>query len=541
MQQLSSSALATAIAFVASSATAAAVGTKMTTSAANCCSALESTGLGNIYYPGSDSYENRTDSYFSVSAQLEPSCIIQPTSAQEVSLIVTTLTQATTCNFAIRSGGHTVWPGAANSEPRFERHRFEVRQLTLDAVKDGVTIDLGTNKLGDVTDHGPAALTIEIYTNYVPEGQVAQIQAGSRWREVYASLETYGVTVPGGRTSTVGVAGFLTGGGNTFYTGRRGFGCDNVINYEVALASGQIVNANATENSDLFKALKGGSANFGIVTRFDMQAFDAPELWGGLVTYPTSTTQQHIEAYVDWTDNIVNYQDGSAITFWTYDPVAKDIVITAAYEDTTGAVAPPAFDKFMAIPGQATSTMRKDTHHNLTVELELTSGYRNVWFAITFKNDVRLYTKAVELHKQFVEDWKAQSPDGDFICHGILQAIPTIFSKHSVEKGGNVLGLDRETDNAVMFQVQLMVNGVAQEELGRERMVAFRKAVKQYSVDLGGDVDWEYLNYADFTQDPLKTYGEENIAHIREVAAKYDPTGVFQTRMPGGFKISKVV
>lgn len=70
-------------------------------------------------------------------------------------------------------------------------------------------------------------------TTYVPDGQIAQIQAGSRWREVYGALEPYGVTVGGGRTSTVGVAGFLTGGGNTFYTGRRGFACDNVLNYEV--------------------------------------------------------------------------------------------------------------------------------------------------------------------------------------------------------------------------------------------------------------------------------------------------------------------
>ncbi|KAH9999241.1 hypothetical protein F4779DRAFT_605429 [Xylariaceae sp. FL0662B] len=471
----------------------------------NCCSSLESANLKNIYYPGNDKYENRTESYFSVSAQLEPTCIIQPTSAEEVAKIVTTLTYGTSCNFAVRSGGHTVWPGAAN-------------------IKSGVTIDLG----------------LMSNTTYVPETKIARIGAGSRWREAYSALEPFGVTVPGGRTSTVGVGGFLLGGGNTFYTARRGFGCDNVVNYEVVIASGEIINANADENSDLFKALKGGSANFGIVTRFDMQAFEAPELWGGLVSYPTSTTQQHIDAYVDWVDNIENYPDGSAISFWTYDPKAKDIIITAAYEDTTGSVAPPAFNKFMAIPNQLTNTMRIDSHVNLTRELDLTAGYRNVWYAITFKNDVRIYKKALELHRQFVEDWKAQSPDGDFICHAIFQAIPTLFSKHSLEKGGNMLGLDREKDNAVMFQVQLMVNGVEQENLGRERMVAFRKAVKQYSVDVGGVVDWEYLNYADYTQDPLKSYGEENVAHIREVAFKYDPEGVFQTRMPGGFKITRV-
>lgn len=166
---------------------------------------------------------------------------------------------------------------------------------------------------------------------------------------------------------------------------------------------------------------------------------------------------------------------------------------------------------------------------------------RNVWFAITFKNDRAFYKKALKLHEQFVNDWKTQSPDGDFICHAIFQAIPTIFSEHSVAKGGNVLGLDREKENAVMFQVQLMVNGIEQERVGRKRMVQFRKSIKQYTVDAGGAVEWEYLNYADFTQNPLKTYSKDNVAHIRRVAAKYDPTGVFQTRSPGGFKISKVV
>ncbi|KAH6972577.1 hypothetical protein EDB80DRAFT_743731 [Ilyonectria destructans] len=469
----------------------------------NCCASLETAGLRNVFYPASNTYEVRTESYFSVSSQLQPYCIVQPETAEDVAVILTTLTPIADCQFAIRSGGHTVWP--ANN------------------INDGVTIDMGLmNK-----------------TTYVPDAKVAKIQAGSRWKEVYGALEAYGVTVPGGRTATVGVAGFLTGGGNTFYTGRRGFGCDNVVNFEVVLASGDIINANAKENSDLFKALKGGSANFGIVTRFDMQAFDASLLWGGLVTYDKNTTDEHIDAYHDWTDNIENYMDGSAIPFWTYSPQTKDISITVAYEDTTGAVSPPAFDQFMRIP-QATSSMRKDTHRNLAVELELISGYRNVWFAITFKNDKALYKKALDLHKQFVSDWKVQSPDGDFICHGIFQAIPTIFSKHSVEKGGNVMGLDRVTDNAVMFQVQLMINGVEQEKIARKRMVKFRETIKQYSVKKGGAVDWEYLNYADFTQNPLKTYGEENVAFIRKVAAKYDPDEVFQDRLPGGFKISHV-
>jgi hypothetical protein len=51
--------------------------------------------------------------------------------------------------------------------------------------------------------------------------------------------------------------------------------------------------------------------------------------------------------------------------------------------------------------------------------------------------------------------------------------------------------------------------------------------------------EYIYLNYADKTQNPLRGYGEENVQFIREVAERYDPEGVFQRQVPGGFKVSK--
>lgn len=58
--------------------------------------------------------------------------------------------------------------------------------------------------------------------------------------------------------------------------------------------------------------------------------------------------------------------------------------------------------------------------------------------------------------------------------------------------------------------------------------------------DIIRTVEFRYLNYSDISDDPLATYGDDNVKKMREVANKYDPTGVFQTRVPGGFKISKV-
>lgn len=148
--------------------------------------------------------------------------------------------------------------------------------------------------------------------------------------------------------------------------------------------------------------------------------------------------------------------------------------------------------------------------------------------------------EAARLHEQFVADWEAQSPDGDFITQLILQAVPTVFSRHSAARGGNVLGLDRETDNAVMIQCTLAVHGAEQAALARRRMGAYRAEVTRAAEALGAALDWEYIGYADASQDPLRSYGEANVRKMRDVAARYDPAGVFQTRMPGGFKISRV-
>ena len=88
--------------------------------------------------------------------------------------------------------------------------------------------------------------------------------------------------VQGGRLAPIGVPGLLLGGGISFYGNQYGFACDSVINFEVVLADGSIVNANKRKNPDLYWALKGGSSNFGIVTRFDLQTYSSPKVWAGV-------------------------------------------------------------------------------------------------------------------------------------------------------------------------------------------------------------------------------------------------------------------
>lgn len=107
-------------------------------------------------------------------------------------------------------------------------------------------------------------------TTYNPETTIASIQPGANFENIYTALDLYNITVAGGRASVVGIGGFATGGGYSFHSNAHGFACDNVVNYELVLANGSVVNANSEENSNLWKAQKGSSGNFGFVTRIDM-------------------------------------------------------------------------------------------------------------------------------------------------------------------------------------------------------------------------------------------------------------------------------
>lgn len=73
--------------------------------------------------------------------------------------------------------------------------------------------------------------------------------------------------------------------GNTILLGCRvlanvfifSFSCDNIKGFQIVTSDGEIRYASENENPDLYKVLRGGQANFGIVTRFDMEAFPQGE------------------------------------------------------------------------------------------------------------------------------------------------------------------------------------------------------------------------------------------------------------------------
>lgn len=78
----------------------------------------------------------------------------------------------------------------------------------------------------------------------------------------------------------------------------------------------------------------------------------------------------------------------------------------------------------------------------------------------------------------------------------------------------------------------------AHDERVREATANWSRNVAKATRLLGTESSFLYLNYADGSQNPLRSYGNTSVAFMQQVARKYDPNGVFQRLVPGGFKIS---
>ena len=83
--------------------------------------------------------------------------------------------------------------------------------------------------------------------------------------------------------------------------GRCGLVCDNTLNFDVVLASGQMVRANEKEHPDLFWALRGGGGNFGVVTSITYRMYPIQEVLSGLVLHPLTNAREVLRFYRDFT------------------------------------------------------------------------------------------------------------------------------------------------------------------------------------------------------------------------------------------------
>jgi FAD/FMN-containing dehydrogenase len=215
---------------------------------------------GRLLRAGDDGWDDALLVWNGMAAKV-PALVLQPTSAHDV---------ATAVRFAyehglllsIKGGGHNI-AGTSIAERGLTLDLSHMRHITVD-----------------------------------PDVRLAHVGPGCLLKDVDQATQEHGLATVLGFISEVGVAGLTLGGGLGYLTRRFGWTVDNLEEVEIVTADSRIRRASREEHADLFWAIRGAGANFGVVTQFTLRLHEVgPTVYGGLIAWPFERAKDILKAY----------------------------------------------------------------------------------------------------------------------------------------------------------------------------------------------------------------------------------------------------
>ncbi|MCP2263935.1 FAD-binding oxidoreductase [Promicromonospora thailandica] len=195
--------------------------------------------------PGDREYLGVSSNYLRGGA---PGLVLRPETPQQVADALAFARAHTHVPLGVRSAGHGVSGRSTND--------------------GGVVLDVGRMNRVEVLDEAR---------------RLVRIGPGATWKQVAAALDPYGWALGSGDYGGVGVGGLATAGGIGLLGRAHGLTIDHLRAVELVLADGTPVRASADENPDLFWAVRGAGANFGVATAFEFEVYDVGEVgWAKL-------------------------------------------------------------------------------------------------------------------------------------------------------------------------------------------------------------------------------------------------------------------
>ncbi|KAI2473545.1 6-hydroxy-D-nicotine oxidase [Annulohypoxylon bovei var. microspora] len=470
---------------------------------------------GHVVTSNDKQYELGRDFPWSRTCWLPAACYVQPRTPDEVAVALKSIKEAGS-QFAIRCGGHNCNTNVSSVDG------------------SGVVIDLrNLNTLSLDKTSG-----------------VARIGSGNTWEQAYAFLEEYGLTAIGGRQNDVGVGGFLLGGGMSAFCNLYGLGVDSIVNFEVVLADSTIVNANKNENSDLYRALKGGGPNFGmllsnchenwvkfidgiskpgIVTRFDIQTYEIKAQYT-LNIYDRADYANILRATIEVQEAMET--DPKYGMFVTFNPTMCFVGLFYAdwIEET-----PRAFQSFFNLKSLVSSVVptTNGTMKSLVNALGPATHLRRQVCTASTKISYDMY---LDVHRHWLKMLEKYPGAGNMFY--AIQPVSTAVPQLAEARGGNSLGMEcvPQTWWAFASEWQDEENDAS----GYQGVSELCSGAQKIAQDKGQLLDLLFMNDASTSQNVLGSYGADSARRLQETAAKYDPEGVFQKLQKDGFLIRKM-
>ncbi|EDN03018.1 FAD binding domain-containing protein [Histoplasma capsulatum] len=438
--------------------------------------------------------------------RLKPSCILEPESPEELSLIVRTLGENNE-TFAIKSGGHNPNRGFSS-------------------VDGGPLISLkGFNEI-----------------TYDESSGLVRVGAGHRWTDVVKGLEPKGVTAVGGRIGHVGVGGYTLGGGLSYLSTQTGWTMNTVVEFDVVLANGDIVKASNCQNTDLFNVLRGGGNAFGIVTTYTLKTHKIGKVWGGNLIISAEKSNKVLAAVRDFTEY---YPDDKAAIIATRNiGIENPLDIWLIFLFYDGETAPPGtFDNFTNI-GPILNTAKTQSYSALVSAqdaLVITGNIVDMAVEHSPLPNVANPEVMQSINNHFEAVTNANALVPGLLGTLSLQPIPKRLARHARENGGDLLDLDDSVDRLLVEfnYAYTLPSYVPQIE---RALKAVTDAVRKDTLERikeGTLPDAHlplFMNDANHAQDYFGRLRPEKLEYARRVRSEYDPKGLFRDRT-GGFKM----
>jgi FAD/FMN-containing dehydrogenase len=195
--------------------------------------------------------------------------------------------------------------------------KFARREGLLLSIKGG-----GHNVAGNAVNDGGMVIDLSAMrgVHVDPSTQTVRVQGGATLGDLDRETQLFGLAVPAGVVSTTGVAGLTLHGGAGHLRRKHGLSIDSLISVDIVTADGEIRTASATENEDLFWAVRGAGSNFGVVTSFEFQAYPVgPMIMVGAIFYPVDDAQSLLRGWRDYMKTAPDELSSMAL-LWSVPP-----------------------------------------------------------------------------------------------------------------------------------------------------------------------------------------------------------------------------
>ncbi len=337
----------------------------------------------------------------------------------------------------------------------------------------------------------------------------AYVQPGNNIGDYDAATNRYGLVSPMGEISFTGITGLTLGGGYGLTSRKFGLSCDHVLACDIVTADGKLVHASADSHPDLYWAIRGAGANFGVTVKFQFKLRPLSNLLAGFAFFGIDQGKQLLKFHRDFTKNSPDALTTNCI-FCTMPDGTRGIAVTIRY---------------VGDPDQGRKILEPFLKHQkpLMVNLDYISYAESQKGSDVFAPIGRCY----EVRSKFIGDYSDELID--LLVEGYA-ASPSPFALFFIEQGGGAIAKVAKDATAFYprdFSYDLVLLAAwekpEQQAANIEWLKNLWKSVQPFMSKQG------YINYIGETDEELvkASYGT-NYDRLKKIKTTYDPDNLFR-------------